>query len=339
MIALDLNLPTRVHEAGRAAHAAQPAGFGCGWIPETTSDPFPVATSALLQTTSMRIGTAVAVAFARAPFVTAQAAWELSRCSDGRFTLGLGTQVKAHIERRFSGQWSEPAARLSEYIQAVRACWSAFAGEEPLRFAGRFYRADLLTDYFDPGPIAHPRIPVAIAGVNAGMGRLAGELCDGLICHPLHSRRYLEEVLVAAVSDGAASAGRSRSAIEVLVPVWVVTGTATERDAARDAIRQQIAFYGSTRTYRRVFEVHGWDHLPPLLHQQLAAGRLDLAAAAVTDEMVETFAVCAPVDGLAEAIRQRLGGLADRTMVYAPLPRAVGDLELEALASELAATP
>lgn len=323
MIALDLNLPTRVHDAGQAAHAAQLAGFGCGWIPETTSDPFPVATAALLQTTSMRIGTAVAVAFARAPFVTAQAAWELSRCSDGRFTLGLGTQVKAHIERRFSGQWSEPAARLGEYIQAVRACWSAFAGEEPLRFAGRFYRADLLTDYFDPGPIPHPEIPVAIAGVNAGMGRLAGELCDGLICHPLHSRRYLEEVLVAAVGDGAARAGRSRSAIEVLVPVWVVTGTATERDAARDAIRQQIAFYGSTRTYRRVFEVHGWDHLPPLLHKELAAGRLDLAAAAVTDEMVETFAVCAPVEDLADALETRLGGVADRCMIYPPVPASL----------------
>lgn len=336
MIALDLNLPARIRDAGSAASAAEAGGHGCGWIPETTSDPFPVAAGALLQTTSMRIGTAVAVAFARAPFTTAQAAWELSRCSDGRFTLGLGTQVKAHIERRFSGQWSEPAARLGEYIQALRACWSAFADEAPLRFVGRFYRVDLLSDHFDPGPIEHPQIPVAIAGVNAGMGRLAGELCEGLICHPLHSRRYLEDVLVAAVTQGAVAAGRDRSDIEVLVPVWAVTGTGAERDASRDAIRQQIAFYGSTRTYRRVFEVHGWDHLPALLHEQLAAGRLDLAAAAVTDEMVETFAVCAPIDGLAGAIRDRLGGLANRTMIYSPMPQALGEQELAALARQLA---
>lgn len=334
---LDLDLPPRIREAGAAASAAELDGYGCGWIPETTSDPFPVAAGALLSTQTMRVGTAVAVAFARAPFTTAQAAWELARCSDGRFTLGLGTQVKAHVERRFSGRWEEPAARLREYVEAVRSCWRAFSGEEPLRFEGRFYRVDLLTDHFDPGPIAHPDIPIAVAGVNAGLGRVAGAVCDGLIGHPLHSSRYLRDVLIAAVEDGAAGAGRAREDVEVLVPVWVVTGAGAQRDAAREAVRRQIALFGSTRTYRRVFEVHGWDEVPGRLHASLASGGLDAAAAHIGDEMVETFAVCAPVDELAATIRRRLDGLADRTMVYSPAPAALDERARRELASALSA--
>lgn len=335
MIALDVNLRPRIRDVGPEAATAESAGFGCGWIPETTTDPFPVVASALLRTSSMRIGTAVAVAFARSPFTTAQAAWELSRCSDGRFTLGLGTQVKAHVERRFSGEWSEPAARLADYIRAVRACWCAFAGDEPLQHRGPYYRVDLLNQHFDPGPIPHPDIPIAIAGVNPGMGRLAGELCDGLICHPLHSRRYLDEIMLAAVSEGAQVAGRDRDDIEVLVPLWVVTGTGPQRDAAREAIRRQIAFYGSTRTYRRIFEVHGWGDVPGRLHEELSSGRSEKAAGWITDEMVETFALCTPADDLADAIKARLGGLADRTMVYAPVPEAIDQHRLDALAIEL----
>ena len=336
-LALDIDLPPRVREAATMSAAAERDGFGCGWIPETTSDPFPVAASALLSTGSLRVGTAVAVAFARTPFATAQAAWELSRCSSGRFTLGLGTQVKAHVERRFSTRWDKPTERLQEYIEVVRACWRAFSGAAPLRFEGRFYRVDLLTDHFDPGPIPYPDIPIAVAGVNPGMGRIAGALCDGLVCHPLHSRRYLRDVLIEAVAEGARSAGRTREQIQILAPVWVVTGTGPERDSARETIRRQIALYGATRTYRRVFATHGWDEVPTLLHTALGEGGPAAAAAFVDDEMIETFAVCAPVDELASAIQERLDGLADRTMVYSPVPSAIADRQLRDLAAQLSA--
>lgn len=338
MIAVDAMLPSGLREAQGVARLADRRGVSTGWIAETVADPFPAAGAALLASTDLRVGTAVAVAFARSPFVTAQASWELSRASGGRFTLGLGTQVKAHVERRFSAVWDRPVPRLREYVLALRALWRSFQTSEPPAFVGDFYRHTLVTPLFDPGPIEHPDVPVMLAGVNPAIVALAGECADGLIAHPLHSRRYLDEVVSPALGRGLERSGRARSDIEIVVPVWVVAGnTPGEVDAAREAVRARIAVYGSTRTYRRVFEVHGWDDVPARLHRLLADGRVDDMPTLVTDEMVESFAVhCAP-DAVGPAVRERLGGVADRILLYDPMPPAVAAYGVERLAVALSA--
>jgi probable F420-dependent oxidoreductase len=317
-------LSASLRSVRKEARAADEDGVGVGWIAETRSDPFSAAAVALLDTSRLRVGTAVAVAFARSPFVVAQAAWELARGSDGRFILGLGTQVKAHVERRFSATWDRPVARLGEYVGALHALWDSFQTGEPPCFVGEFYRHTMVTPLFDPGPISHPTIPVMLAGVNRSICELAGERTDGLIAHPLHSRRYLAEVVEPAIRTGADRAQRARADFQLVVPMWVVTGrTDAERDESREAVRQRIAIYGSTRTYRGVFELHGWDDTPGRLHRLLADRRIDEMASLISDEMLETFAVvCAP-DDIGQSVIRRVDGIADRVLLYEPLPQAV----------------
>jgi probable F420-dependent oxidoreductase len=249
--------------------------------------------------------------------VTAQAAWDLVQASDGRFVLGLGSQVKAHVVRRFSMPFSKPAARLREYVYALRAIWTAFNGDAPLKFDGDFYSFSLLTDFFSPGPASHPHVPVFLAGVNRGMAQVAGEVADGFHVHPLHSVRYLREVVRPAIDAAAAHAGRSPSDVQLAVPVFIAVGTSEEQVAARrEAIRRQIGFYGSTPSYRAVFDLHGWDDAAEAL-QTAQRGRDDEALrAAVPDEIVDVFSVTADWDSLAGALLRRYGGLADRLFPY-----------------------
>ena len=318
---IDTTLPSRIREGLSAAQAADGSCDGIGWVSETTSDATVVAAALLAATSELRVGTGVAVAFARSPFVLAQAAWELARASEGRFVLGLGTQVKAHLERRFDVPAERPLSRMRDYVGALRAIWDSFQTGAPLRHEGPYYRHTLLTDHFNPGPIAHPDIPVFLAGVNPGMASLVGEVAQGLFAHPLHSRRYLADVVSPALEAGLAQAGRPRRDVEVLVPVWVVTGRDdAETATSREAIRAQIALYGATRTYRRVFEVHGWDDVPSRLHALLADGDRGGMLRVVTDEMIETFAVCAEPDAVPRAVTERLSGVADRVLLYDPVP-------------------
>jgi probable F420-dependent oxidoreductase len=251
--------------------------------------------------------------------ITAQTAWELARASGGRFSLGLGSQVKAHIERRFSMPFEHPGPKLREYVLALRAIWRAFQGEAPLRFDGDFYSFSLLTDFFAPGPSDHPDIPVSIAGVNVGMARLAGEVCDGFHVHPFHSRRYLDEVIRPAIAMGADEVGRAAAACEVYCPVFMIVGDSDAEVAPqRDSVRRQLSFYGSTRTYRPVFELHGWGETSERLHRHMAAGDTDAMAAEITDEMLDEYAVTATWDELAPALVERYAGLADRIFSYGP---------------------
>jgi probable F420-dependent oxidoreductase len=332
---VDITLPSRIREGLAAAQAADGSCDGIGWVSETTSDPTVVAAALLAATSELRVGTGVSVAFARSPFVLAQAAWELARASEGRFVLGLGAQVKAHLHRRFGVPAERPLDRMRDYVGALHAIWRSFQTGAPLRHEGPYYRHTLLTDYFNPGPIAHPDIPVFLAGVNPRMVSLVGEIAQGLFAHPLHSRRYLADVVTPALEAGLSASGRSREDVQVLVPVWVVTGRDdTEVAAAREAIRAQIAFYGATRTYRGVFEVHGWDDAPPRLHALLAGGDRTAMLRIVTDEMVETFAVCADPDAVPRAVLTRLSGVADRVMLYDPVPDVLlGNLVLPTLPS------
>ncbi|HVM39598.1 MAG TPA: TIGR03617 family F420-dependent LLM class oxidoreductase, partial [Acidimicrobiia bacterium] len=252
--AVSMGLPLR--EVAALAREAEEAGMSGLWFPEAGRTAYLGCAVAAAATTHLDIGTAIAVAFPRSPMVTAQTAWELAEATGGRFILGLGTQVKAHNERRFSVRpFDRPGPRLREYVLALRAIWKAFQGEAPLAFEGEFYRFDLLTPFFAPPAIEQPDIPVYVAGVNPWMARMAGEVCDGFHVHPFHSERYLREVIRPNIEAGAREAGRDPSAVKLACPVFAIVGdTDEEREALRQLTRTQISFYGSTRTYRPVFE-------------------------------------------------------------------------------------
>jgi probable F420-dependent oxidoreductase len=308
-----------LEDTGPVARRVEELGFSGMWFTESKRPPFLSCAVATTVTSSITLGTAIAVAFPRSPMITAQSAWELGRASRGRFSLGLGSQVKAHIERRFSMPFEHPGPKLREYVLALRAIWRAFQGEEPLAFEGDFYRFSLLTDFFSPGPSDYPDIPISIAGVNRGMARLAGEVCDGFHVHPFHSRRYLEEVVRPAIHEGATKNGRDPGACEIFCPVFTIVGD-TESECAdqREAVRRQISFYGSTRTYRPVFDLHDWGDASEQLHRLMAKGDHDGMAAVITDEMLDAYAVTATWDDLAASLVRRYDGLADRVFPYGP---------------------
>ncbi|HZI37965.1 MAG TPA: TIGR03617 family F420-dependent LLM class oxidoreductase [Acidimicrobiia bacterium] len=325
--------PARI---GEIARQAQAAGFAGLWVTEAAHNPYIAAALAAEAADGLMIGTDVAIAFPRSPMVTAQAAWDLAALSGGRFILGLGTQVKAHLERRFSVSGERPAARIREYILALRAIFDAFAKRAPLRFEGEFHRFSLLTDFFDPGPIEVPDPPIYLAGVNERLGQVAGEVADGFCVHPLNSPKYLAEVLRPSIEEGAKKAGRDASAVSLVAPVFVVVGEpGPELDRQRQAIRLQIAFYGTTPSYGRVLEVHGHDDLGSRLGSLLRAGDQPGMAAAIDDELLDAFAVTASWDGLAEALISRFGGLADRIFPYHA--RGLDDPEVAARWREVAA--
>ena len=315
-----------LEEAGEVARTVEELGFSGLWFTESKRTPYLACAVASTTTSTITLGTAIAVAFPRSPMITAQTAWELGRASRGRFSLGLGSQVKAHVERRFSMPFEHPGPKLREYVLALRAIWRAFQGDEPLDFKGDYYSFSLLTDFFSPGPSDYPVIPVSVAGVNPGMARLAGEVCDGFHVHPFHSPRYLTEVIRPAIAQGAAKAGRDPSACEVFCPVFTIVGDSEEERAPqRESVRRQLSFYGSTRTYRPVFETHGWGETSEQLHRLMARGDTDAMAAAITDEMLDAYAVTATWDELPDAILGRYRGVADRVFSYGPAKDWIGD--------------
>jgi probable F420-dependent oxidoreductase len=313
----------RLGDVGALAREAERLGFSAIWFTESGHNPFlPCAVATQATATgdpprSIGVGTSVAVAFPRSPMVTAQIAWDLADQSNGNFQLGLGTQVKAHIVRRFSAEFSRPVARMREYVLALRAIFRAFQGEEKLSFSGDFYSFSLLTEFFSGGPIAFPDVPIQIAGVNTGLARMAGEVCDGFHVHPFHSREYLVDVVRPAVEAGAQRAGRSIDDITFIAPVFCVVGdTEEERAALRDAARQQLAFYASTPTYEPVLAHHGFGDAGHELRRLMSAGDMKGMAAVFTDEMLEPYTVTATWDELPAALIDRYDGVADRVLSY-----------------------
>jgi probable F420-dependent oxidoreductase len=306
--------PARIGDIARQAEAA---GFAGLWVTEAAHNPYIASALAAEASARLVIGTDVAIAFPRSPMVTAQAAWDLAALSGGRFILGLGTQVKAHLERRFSVSGERPAARIREYVLALRAIFDAFARREKLRFEGEFHRFSLLTDFFDPGPIEVPDPPIYLAGVNDRMARVTGEVADGFCVHPVNSPEYLRAVVRPSIEEGAKQAGRDPGAVKVVAPVFTIVGDpGPELDRQRDAIRLQIAFYGTTPSYGRVFEVHGREGITARLGAALRAGDHAAMAAEIDDELLDAFSVTASWDGLAGALRRRFDGLADRIFPY-----------------------
>jgi probable F420-dependent oxidoreductase len=299
------------------AREVEGAGFAGLWITESGRTAYGACTAAALATDRLDLGTGIAVAFPRSPMVTAQAAWELQEATGGRFVLGLGTQVKGHIERRYSSRFDHPGPRMREYVLAVKAIFRAFRGEEKLDFEGDFYRLSLLPAMWSPGPIDPPDPPVYLAGVNPWMCRAIGEVADGIHVHPLHSLRYLEEVVRPNIETGARETGRDPGEVAVVCPLLTIVGdTEEERATWRERARLQLAFYGSTRTYSRIFELHGWDGTSEKLHEEQAAGDIPGMARTFTDEMLEVFSLTSTWDGLADAIVDRYRGVADRVICY-----------------------
>ena len=306
--------PARI---GEIARQAQAAGFAGLWVTEAAHNPWIACALAAEAGDRLVLGTDVAIAFPRSPMVTAQAAWDLAALSGGRFILGLGTQVKAHLEKRFSVSGERPAARIREYILALRAIFDAFAKRAPLRFEGEFHRFSLLTDFFDPGPIGVADPPIYLAGVNERLARVAGEVADGFCAHPLNSPLYLTEVVRPSIEEGAKQAGRDPGAVATVCPVFTIVGEpGPDLDRQRDAIRLQIAFYGTTPSYARIFEVHGRPDVPARLGAALRSGDQAKMVAEIDDELVDAFSVTATWDGLAGALLRRFGGLAERIFPY-----------------------
>jgi probable F420-dependent oxidoreductase len=315
-----------LRDVARIAQAAEAIGFGALWAPETQHNSFFPLLIAAEHSQKLQLGTAVSIAFPRSPMVMAQNAWDLQALSGGRFILGLGTQVKAHIERRYSTPWDAPVARLRDYIGALRAIWSAWQTGGKLSYQGEYYQHTLMTPFFNPGPIADPHIPIYIAGVNEGLARLAGETCDGFHVHPFHSVKYINKVVRPQIAAGAERVGRAPSEIALVSSVFAITGpNAAAIESTRAMAREQIAFYASTPTYRVVLECHGWQATGEQLSRLAAAKRWGEMGTLITDEMLAVFTVEAPLERIGAALRQRYAGVLDRVFSY--MPYVPGELD------------
>jgi probable F420-dependent oxidoreductase len=319
---LDARLTVPLGEAGEAARAYEAAGYAGGWVAEIKYDPFLPLVAVAQRTSTMQIGTSIAVAFARSPMTVAVTANDLQRLSQGRFLLGLGTQVKGHIERRFSMPWSSPAARMREYITALHAIWDAWNDETKLDFQGRFYRHDLMTPFFRPEPNEFGKPKVLLAGVGPMLTEVAGAVADGFICHAFTTEKYLREVTVPILAKARAGAGRSMTDFEICGPSFIVTGLDDEEfAAARDGVKEQIAFYASTPAYRSVLEVHGWGELQPELNALARGDRWSEMSALISDEILDAFAIVARPDEIPEALHARFGDIITRISLYLPYDR------------------
>ena len=301
-------------------------GFDGVWTFEAAHDPFlPLAIAASV-TDKLEIGTNITVAFARAPFAVAQTAWDLQAASNGRFHLGVGTQVRAHVERRFSMPFDRPAARITDYIRCMRAIWDTFQNDTRPSYEGEFYQFRLMNPFFNPGPIGNPTIPVYLAGVNERMCRAAGEVADGFHVHPVHSVGYVNDVVKPAIAAGATSAGRSADNIALYAPVFAVTGeTEVERAESEAEVRRQISFYGSTPNYRAVLEYHDCGHIAKELSALVRQGEFDAMAKLVPDSLVDAIAISAEPAKLGAALRARYDGVFDRVSLYFPIKEHESD--------------
>jgi probable F420-dependent oxidoreductase len=311
--------------AAALARNAEASGYDGLWTAEAGHDPYLACALAATATERLSIGTNIAVAFPRSPLVHAQIAWDLQAASRGRFILGLGTQVKGHNERRYSTPWLPPGPRLREMIQLIRHIWDVWQNGARPGFEGKFYQFSLMTPFFSPGPIAWPRIPIYIAGVNPYICRLAGELCDGFLAHPFHSIKYLNEVVFPNIDAGAQKAGRSRADVTMSTTAFIVTGkTRDELEKSKGPVRQQIAFYASTRTYSGILEAHGWGDTCLRLNEKAAKGDWAGMASLITDEMLEVYAVQGLVRDIPDLIKKKYTSVMDRLGFYT-LPGVLGD--------------
>lgn len=320
--------------ATAAAAAQERRGYDGIWVPETAHDPFLPLVLAAQETERLDLATGIAVAFARSPMTLAQTAWDLQAGSGGRFILGLGSQIKPHITRRFSMPWSHPAARMREMILAIRTIWACWNDGTKLDFRGDFYTHTLMTPFFNPGPNPHGDARIFLAGVGELMTEVAGEVADGFICHGFSTRRFVDEVTLPALAKGRAKAGKTMDGFELSGPMFVVTGRdEAEMAAAATGVRGQIAFYGSTPAYRKVLDLHGWGDLQDDLNRLSKEGRWAEMGELIDDEILEEFAVVAPLDEVAAGLKARWGDVMGRLSFYTPYE--TDDAQWDAVIAEL----
>jgi probable F420-dependent oxidoreductase len=339
--------PVPLADVPAIAAAAEALGFDALWTSETTHDPFLPHALIAEHTTKLHSGTAIAVSFARSPATLAYTAWDLAAQSNGRFILGLGTQVRSHIERRFGLQWPDSVTgKLREQILVMRALWDCWQNGTPVDQRGEYYKITLMPPFFNPGPLppsvppfsAELRgkwgdargVPIYIAGVNTGLAKLAGELCDGFHVHPFHTPAYLREVLLPAIAAGAEKAGRQTLNVSISATVFVATN-----ESEREAARQQISFYASTPSYRPVLAQHGWSAAGAMLSALAGRAQWSEMPALITDEMLETLAVLTDENDLAAALHKRYNGIADRITLYMPFVPGQRDAFWRKLAASL----
>jgi probable F420-dependent oxidoreductase len=288
-------------------------GYAGAFTFEGPHDPFFPLLLAARATERIQLYTAVAIGFSRNPMILANIGWDLQQLSKGRFILGLGTQIKPHIERRFSMPWSHPAARMREMVLAIKAIWRAWQTRERLDFRGEFYQHTLMTPAFSPAPTEYGPPPIFLAGVGPRMTEIAGEVADGFFVHPFNTAESFRRLTHPALERGLAAAGRSRDSIEISSQLMICTGRSDEEiETVRQSTRAQIAFYGSTPAYRPVLDVHGWGDLQPTLNRLSKEGKWAEMTALIGDELLEAVAVCAPIGEVAKRVRARCDGKVDR---------------------------
>ena len=310
-------------KVGADARELEEMGYSGVFTAETGHDPFLPLAMAAQATSRVDLATSIAVAFARSPMTLAHVGHDLNAASGGRFVLGLGSQIRAHIRKRFSMPWSQPAARMREFILAMRAIWANWHEGAPLQFTGKFYTHTLMTPFFAPVNTEFGPPRVFLAAVGPLMTQVAGEVADGIIVHPFTTEKYLRETTVPALERGFAKAGGQRSDFEVSYPCFVVTGR-DERELARASVatKQQIAFYGSTPAYRPVLDSIGVGELQAELNVMSKQGRWAEMGTLITDDMLDTFGIVGPPEEIAGRLTARYGGLVDRTSAaYANLPK------------------
>ncbi|MBI3162399.1 MAG: TIGR03617 family F420-dependent LLM class oxidoreductase, partial [Chloroflexi bacterium] len=337
--------PVQLNDIPSIAKAAQEIGVDALWTQETQHDPFLPCALIAEHTTRLNFGTAIAVSFARSPATLAYTAWDLAAQSGGRFILGLGTQVKAHIERRFGMSWPESVTgKLREQIQVIRAFWDCWQNGTKLNFRGEYYKATLMSPFFNPGPLpltSPPApllkerganlIPIYIAGVNTGLARLAGELCEGFHAHPFNSPRYMNEMMLPAIEDGLQKSGRNRTDISISMTPFIATSPEEESFA-----RMQIAFYASTPSYKAVMDFHGWGETAEKLSGFAAKGEWAEMPMLITDDMLDEFCLMTTPENLAGDLKKRFDGIADRLTLYTPFVPGEKDEWWRGLAKEFA---
>lgn len=331
---VDGGLFSNLARVPKLAGTLEHLGYDGCWTGEINHDPFLPLLLAAEHTAQLELGTSIAVAFARNPMIVANLGWDLQTYSQGRFILGLGTQIKPHIEKRFSMPWSHPVRRMREFVLALHAIWSAWKDGTRLAFEGEFYTHKLMTPMFtpEPQPFVAPR--VFIAAVGEAMTEMSGEVADGLLVHAFTTKRYLHEVTLPAVRRGMRRSGRDRGAFEVSCPVFTVTGRDDAELAAGAArVRKQIAFYGSTPAYRKVLELHGWGETADELHRLSLKGEWDAMGSLIDDDILDAFAVVAPVEKLATELASRCDGVIDRVMPS--LPHTLSEDTVTAVLHEL----
>jgi probable F420-dependent oxidoreductase len=319
---VDGSLGSNLHGAGAQARELEEAGYSGAWSAETSHDPFFPLLLGAEHTETLELGTSIAVAFARNPMTLANIGWDLQAFSKGRFILGLGSQIKPHITKRFSMEWSHPAPRMREMILAIRAVWDTWENGTPLAFRGDFYTHTLMTPFFAPdrAELAGFGVPkIFLAGVGELMTEVAGEVCDGFICHGFTTERYLREVTIPALERGRAKAGKTMEGFEIIGPSFIVTGSDEQQmSAAAKGTRQQIAFYGSTPAYRGVLDLHGWGDLQDELNTLSKRGEWEAMGDLITDEVLEAFAVVGAPETVAPELHKRYGDVIQRISFYAP---------------------